>query len=410
MKETFEELHDVRKVAEAQTDLAYCYWRQGSFDEGRLILRQALARLPEDETYQRAVVYLRSALLENSAIRFSKSLQLLREAMPLFEGVESHSFQGKFHNTLALVLRNLGTIEQRDDYIDQALIEYTAASFHFEQAGHTRYQACVENNLAFLFLSLGRLAEAHEHLDRARPLLLELRDQAHVAQVDDTRARVHLAEGRNVEAERVAESAVEALEKGGELSLLVEALTTLGISRARTGQYDSSRRTLRRASEIGEQAGDPESAGIAALSTLEELSEQLNASEMVALYEQAIELLRESQHRGIPKRMLSCRDNVLSKVETLLILGRADAGTDMSGWDAFGFRKEIRRYERVFLERALKDADGSPTRAAQLLGFKNHQSLISLINSQHESLIEARSTVRPRNSNSLLAINLRKSG
>jgi CheY-like chemotaxis protein len=153
---------------------------------------------------------------------------------------------------------------------------------------------------------------------------------------------------------------------------------------------------LRRACEIGERAGDLESAGIAALSTLEELSEQLKASEMIALYEQAIELLRESQHRGIPKRMLSCRDKVLSKVETLLILGRADAGTDMSGWDAFVFRKEIRRYERVFLERALKDAEGSPTRAAQLLGFKNHQSLISLINSQHESLIEARSTVRPR--------------
>src|SRR3712207_7429442 len=56
----------------------------------------------------------------------------------------------------------------RNDYHDRALVEYAAASFHLEQAGHARYQAHVENNLGFFFHMLGRHEEAHEHLDRDR--------------------------------------------------------------------------------------------------------------------------------------------------------------------------------------------------------------------------------------------------
>ncbi len=218
----FEVLQDARKVAEAQTDLAYCYWRQGALDEARVLLKDVLSGLPDEESSQKAVVYIRSALLENSAARFNDSFRILSKASRLFNESTSHALQGEFHNTLALALRNLGTTEHRDDYVDRALIEYAAASFHFEQAGHTRYQACVENNLAFLFLTLARLTEAHQHLDCARRLLVDLRDNVHVAQVDDTRARVLLAEGRNSEAERVAQAAVATLEKGGEQSLLTK--------------------------------------------------------------------------------------------------------------------------------------------------------------------------------------------
>ena len=51
------------------------------------------------------------------------------------------------------VLRSLGTSENREEYIDRALVEYAAASYHFEQAGHNRFQARVENNVGF-FLRL----------------------------------------------------------------------------------------------------------------------------------------------------------------------------------------------------------------------------------------------------------------
>ena len=394
----FGALGNIQRVAEAQTDLAYCYWRQGRFDEGRILLQDALSRLPDDERDVRSVVCLRMALLERCAGRYNDSIRILTEALPLLgDRGTSHGLQGKFHNTLALTLKNLGIAERREDYIDQALIEFTAASFHFEEAGHHRYWARVENNLGFLFSRIGRFDETHTHLDRARRLFSKLNDRGSVAQVDDTRARALLAEGRVSEAVAVARSAVTTLELSDELSLLAEALNTLGIALARIGDYEKSRSTLEKAFETAMHAGDTESAGVAALTTLEELCEQLKASEMVALYERAIELLNKSQDPSIPKRLFSCRDEVLSEVNTLLILGPADAGTDVTDrWATFAFREGTRRYERVFIKRALKDADGYPTRAAQLLGFKNYQSLISLINRQHPDLLPARSTVRPR--------------
>ncbi len=71
-----------------------------------------------------------------------------------------------------LVLRNLGAAEHRADYIDRALMEYAAASFHLEQAGHETFCGCVENNLGMLFSNVGKFAEAHEHVDRARGIFV----------------------------------------------------------------------------------------------------------------------------------------------------------------------------------------------------------------------------------------------
>src|SRR5437764_3378808 len=42
----FEALGEIEKVAEAQTEIAYCYWRQGAFNEARVWLREALNHLP----------------------------------------------------------------------------------------------------------------------------------------------------------------------------------------------------------------------------------------------------------------------------------------------------------------------------------------------------------------------------
>jgi CheY-like chemotaxis protein len=65
-------------------------------------------------------------------------------------------------------------------------------------------------------------------------------------------------------------------------------------------------------------------------------------------------------------------------------------------WEGFSFREKINSAERSLIERALRDANGSVTRAARLLGFNHHQSLISLINSRHQKLHQTRTAVRKR--------------
>ncbi len=166
----FESVGDLKKIAEAETELGYCYWREGAMDDARVVLKQALSRLSDQDGDLKAVAYLRSGAIEKVQNRLSDALYILKQAAPLFAASNNHSLKGRFHNELAIVLEKLGAAEDRADYIDQALIEYTAASVHFEEAGHARYQACVENNLAMLYLKVKRVADAHEHLDRAQAL------------------------------------------------------------------------------------------------------------------------------------------------------------------------------------------------------------------------------------------------
>jgi CheY-like chemotaxis protein len=394
--EMFQELGQPQRVAEAHADLALCYWREGSYDEARINLDQALRRLKIEDNDLRASVLIRSGLVERTAGRLNEALRYYEESAPLAEHSADHALKGSFHNGFAVLLRNLATAENREDYLDRALIEYAAASVHFEKAGHTRFQGCVDINLGFLFCTIGRFTDAHQYLSRAGTLFIQIDDQVHLAQVNDTRARTFLAEGRVQEAERSARSAVRTLERGGEQALLAEALTTQGVVLARLGNYSRSKALLDRAIEVAQTAGDLEGAGRAKLSIIEELAEQTAAPELASIYQTAADLLQRSQDPSAGKRLIACARRVIEA------LGAAEQLEDSEGtehsWEGFSFKREVLKSEKAIIERALRDAGGAVTKAARLLGFRHHQSLISLINSRHKELLKTRSAVRPRRS------------
>jgi CheY-like chemotaxis protein len=391
--ETFDRLGQIHRIAEARGDLALCYWREGALDEARIHLADALSGLGDGDPELKAVLFIRAGIVEVWAQRPKQALWLYEKAEPLLENSQDHAVKGALHNEMALLFTRLGTCENREYYLDRALIESAAASFHFEQAGNKRYLARVENNLGYLYFTIGRHKEAHSHLDRARYLFIELKDLETAAQVDDTRARTLLAEGRLVEAERFARSAVQTLEKGDEQALLAEALTTHGIALARLGNHSRARVLLQRAAEVAETSGDLEGAGRAHLSLIEEMGEQTAATELASIYQAATNLLQRSQDPSVGKRLISCARKVIE------VLGDSE-GNDRqrpeNSWEGFSFKEKILECERALIERALRDANGSVTRAARLLGFKHHQSLISLINSRHKELLKTRTAVRKR--------------
>ena len=86
-----------------------------------------------------------------------------------------------------------------------------------------------------------------------------------------------------------------------------------------------------------------------------------------------------------------------SVIEALKTGDSKTPGIDIS-WEKFSLRQHVRNYEKALIERALRDSGGAVTKAAHILGFKHHQSLISLINSRHRDLLGTRSTVRKRRS------------
>jgi CheY-like chemotaxis protein len=384
----FETIQHEKKVAEAQTELGYCYWREGAFDEARVVLSEAISSFSDEDNDLKAVALLRLAMVEQVTFRLSDALTLLTRAAPYFEKSNNHTIKGRFHNEFGMVLKDLGAVEHRSDYLDRALIEYAAASYHFEQAGHRRYQACVENNLGFLFSTIGKFNEAHEHLDRAQALMTSLKDSVHLAQVDETRARVFLAEGRVGDAEKLARAAVGVLERGGEQSLLAEALTTQGTALARGGRFEQAGEVLLRAADLAEAAGDVEGAGQAALTLIEELGERLALQDLGASFERADALLAKSRHPGNRNRLYACARLVLSVVGVL---------PEPDTWEGFSFREAVRRYEGRLIEGALRDSEGVVTRAAQLLGL-TRQSLDSMLHRRHRRLLPLRTPAAPRRS------------
>jgi tetratricopeptide (TPR) repeat protein len=267
----FEALSDAQKVAEARVELACCYWREGAFDEARVILRGVLESPGAQQSRQRALALLRLAIVDSSDSRYHQALEVLTEAAPIFSLEPSDSLKGKFHNERANALNCLYQEERGEAYLDRALIEYTAAAYHFKRAGHTRNEAAVENNLGVLYVSAGNFEDARSHLTHARRLFTRLKDRTRVAQVDETKARLHLAENRLEEAEQAARAAVRALERGGELALLGEALVTHATTLARLGRDTPAQVCFERAAETLLQAGSAEGAGSAYLLAVHEL-------------------------------------------------------------------------------------------------------------------------------------------
>jgi transcriptional regulator with PAS, ATPase and Fis domain len=307
----FKDLKNTDKAAEASNTLAICYWREGAYNEALIILREVLLTLPDgNELKSRAL--LNKAMVECEATRFSEALNSLSAAAPLFEASDNQLLKGNFHNTLAIALRSLGGAENRADYIDRALIEYTAASYHYEQAGQRRSSARVQNNLGFLYMSVGKLKEAHERLDYARRIFVTLKDSGSVAQLDETRARVFLEQRNPAEAERLTRTSVRTLETGGEQALLAEALRTHGTALARLGRTEQARAAFERAIGIAEQSVSRESAGVAALTLLEELGGRFTRDERRAAYERSDQMLGEAAHPDMLKRLRKCAARIFA--------------------------------------------------------------------------------------------------
>lgn len=387
----FENLRTAEKVAEARVDLAICYWREGALDEARVTLELVLQTFGETRSEQRLRALLNSAIVERAATRDHDALTIYKEAAPLFDLSSNNALKGKFHNSHATLLNNLGTSENREDYIDQALVEFAAASYHFEQAGHKRFQARVENNVGFLFATIGRFEEAQEHLIRARALHLSAGDRAGAAGAEDSRAQAFLLEGKYEHAERTARSAVRSLRQGEEHALLAEALTTHGKALARLNQAPVAKAALDQAVEIAQTAGNPDRGGIAAVTAIEELSTYLSPEVLQDYYRTAERLLANSQNLSLKNRLGECARRVLS----ISLARDADQSWAGSMSPGFSLDAEVLRYEGSLIRRALEESGGSVTRAARMLGV-THQGLAFILNGRHNDLLAIRTPVKKR--------------
>jgi tetratricopeptide (TPR) repeat protein len=382
----FERLGEADKAAGAYSNLAICYWREGAYDEARVLLTKVADEATGADAGLRAKVLLIWVAVECAAGRYHDALILLTDYAHIFDESASHALRGSFHSHLAIVLNQLGMTEGRPDYLDRAIIEYTEAIHHFEQARHDRYRANNENNLAFLLYKLGRYKDAHEHLDRASVIVVRLKGAGLLAQFDETRARVLVAEKRYHQAGRVIAGAVQVLEQGGGSAVLADALTTQGVVWARLGDNERSINVLRRAVKVAEESGALTNAGQAALALIEGHGARrvFSQEELYDLYRRADELLTNTQNPEHIARLRACARVVMRRLSGMIL---HDKNFTLNG--------AVTELEGKFIEQALDESGGSVTGAARLLGIA-HQTLTALLQTRHKRLLRKRTPAKKR--------------
>lgn len=366
----FKHLRDYEKLSEAQTDLAICYWREGAMDEARIVSKEALANASLPETIARTLI--NQALIEVAAGQLHETLRILNDAGPIVENIEDHTIKGRYHNILAVALKRTETPENRD----RALIEYTAASFHFEQGGHIAYFACGENNISSLLLEFKRYRDAHQHLDNAYKAFTRLRDKTRSAQTHETRARIFIAEERYQQAEQTAFLAIKSLQQGDETALLAEALITRAIALARLQQYTKASNLLHNAAKIATDAHDTQSIIRANLTSIRELGTCLKPTELIDLYIKLDDQIGKSNDLTIIGQLRDCA------TITINCLKPVDAADVTS---TLGLKEKLLRYEASLIKDALHKTRGQITAAARLLGM-THQGLSEALEGRHKGL------------------------
>jgi tetratricopeptide (TPR) repeat protein len=404
----FENSGLTERVAETRVDLAICYWREGAVDEARVTLQAVIEQLEQlqlFESEQRLRALLNLGIVEAVSNHYEDALRIHSQAASLFANSNNHALRGKFHNEFAAVLNHIGLGNSKGDYIDRALLEYAAASFHLEQAGHKRNLVAVENNLGFLFAHLERFESAYEHLNRARFLATTLKDKSLVAQVDDTRARALIAQGYFSKAEKIARASVKVLQEGDAQSLLAETLTTFGTALARLGNFSKARLALEKAMTTAQNAGDSGNEGLAALSLAEELKNHLPYAELFAYYRRAEAELANTHNPEIQNRLGKCARRILTvqplpdsnEVNNAVATANATAHSQLSPTVSreASLDEQVLRYEAEVIKRALEIAEGSVTRAARLLGV-THQGLAFILNGRQKDLLPSRKPAKPR--------------
>lgn len=386
----YESIGDSKMVASARSELGYCYWCEGAFEEARIMFREALQKLTA-EGNTRARALLGMAVVEWSTSRFNAALKILEDNAALFKKITNHTVRGAYHSQKAMVFRSLAQADLLDDCFQKAVHEYEEADQEFKLARNSLFRADVKNNVGFLLYKLGKLKDAHRYLEEARRLSANARDRVRTAQIDDTRAQVFIAERKFSQADSISRASVQALEKSGHQCLLADALTTHGIALARLKKLVRAQFTFQRAIEVAHHVGALNKAGLAALTMIEELPD-LSPEILRSAYDRASDWLAKSQSQDISQRLNAVARKVLMSVGGEV---KADKATEVLLNKPCDLQREVLKYEGSLIKQALSKVNGSVTRAAELLNL-SYQGLAYIIGTRHKDLLKERSPIRRR--------------
>ncbi len=396
----FKKLGERDKWGRAQCELGVCYWRAGAFEEARIIYDDALEHALDLWPATEWKLTHGLALVETFSHNYRYAERLLKQAEYLIAALDSDVLRGNLYFHRALAQKRVAEEESLEKYFHLALENYEKAGFYYERAGNSLSRAAVANNIGYVLCRLGRFDEAHCCIDEALAIYLAAEEKCRAASTYDTKAQVYLAEGRLGLAEQAALASVELLRAGDEAALLAESLTTLGTIYARRRSALRARCAFESAATMAERAGDKGGAGAALLAWLEELQGELPHLEFAEVYHRAEELLGRSPRLSVQRRLRelsqkldhNSRDIIINLPVVPVSPQRSSAPEPEIGAD-FSLPTAVNEFEARHIARALRQTNGSVTKAAQLLGL-SHQNLSLQLKNRHNQLTPVKKSHR----------------
>ncbi|MBX3467701.1 MAG: sigma 54-interacting transcriptional regulator [Planctomycetes bacterium] len=268
-----EAARDDRAAAAARSSLALAAVRRGALAEARELLRASLRQRQEQDDLQGSAASLHNlGFVYTCAGALEEAAQAYRESLGLRRLLGDRWFAAAASNNLGQVLTELGRTAEARTHLDEALVARV-------EMGDRRGEAATLANLAELDVRACDFASARARAAQAQRLREEAGDVDDLIDSARRSARIHVALGGLLEAQRAVERAIGLLsdtgadtwhdrdpdrglgddgarDRGGAALQEAACRLLLGEVLARRGSHDRGRRELERARRAAEGVGD----------------------------------------------------------------------------------------------------------------------------------------------------------
>jgi tetratricopeptide (TPR) repeat protein len=366
----FIEMGETERSRLASVWAGLCYWREGQAAEASIMFKEATS---STDPHVRLLAHLNTTVLQTDHRRWREALATLESVRELLDRDDCAYLKGHFHQQRGLAYKLAYEETNSESDLDNALLEYEAASEHFEVTGNALCEAAILNNLGNLYRIGKQYSRAHNNVDRAASLYERLNDRSNLAQVKDTKALILLDEGQYRRAKRYADQSVALLSdhKGwltGSLITRAKILCAMGMLRGAFVDFDSAINNAR-------ECGDLKAAADACVITIEYMAAFLSIHALTAIYTR--------MHELDGNRRTGAALSVLNRV----VIAEAKSLKELKASDT--------QHEREIILKALEQTGGSITKAAELIG-KTHGGLAHIIKTRHPDLVKNRRPVISR--------------
>ncbi len=176
-----------------------------------------------------------------------RALGYLEQARSRVAGLDDRK-RAVFLYSLALSYRELGDHEAAISTGTQSLAKFRSADAEFEAA-------CIQNELALVYLALGSLDVARTHAADAHAYFSRQDDTRRLAHVIETQGQIALATGSTADAMKLSTESLHLAEASGDKKVAISALLLLARAQRATGDLQAAVATLERAASLAEEYG-----------------------------------------------------------------------------------------------------------------------------------------------------------